>query len=241
MGTSIQAIKSYLFRDFLDWDSVERRKIRQNLERFILFVVLIYIPLWNDSGCLFDISINNIQFFRNLEKFAQFDVEVANIAKYALCRHLNYMSEELSVLSIFSEKLSMNEKNQVARKLLQHDIVNMPARRIGRNQISNHIQYSEPIEFGKLDNLDIPALIGERSFYLFHVHRISTNFLNLDAELWSSNREYLYAKNIISKTLICVNDNYERVFAASKFKYARQRCRNNDSYRRAMLATSYKN
>lgn len=238
MGVAIQGLKSYLFRNQLDWDSPHRTKIRRNLERFALFVVLTYIPLWNGSNILFDAAINKIRFLHSLEKYAELDFDVANVAKVALSRHLVYMSQELSVLALFSEKLSCKEKNETAAKLLQQDQFNLPPRRIGPEEISNHVKYSEDIQFGQLRNLNIPALIGERSFYLFDILNIPINFLNVDAGSWLTNRDYLFAKNVISKTLICVNDNSERAFSTSKYKHERQRCRNEESYRRSMLTTA---
>lgn len=240
MGNAIQALKSFLFRDSLDWESLAREKIRQNLEVFVIFIVLIYIPLWNGSNVLYDAAVNTIDCLKNLEKYSHLENRIASVAKAALCRHLNYLSEELSPLAIFSNKISFEEKNEVAVKLTRLDSSNLPPRRIGSNQISNHIEYTERIEFGELDQLDISRFIGGRSHYLFNIMKIKTNFLHRDAESWPTNNEYLRAKNIISKTLICINDNSERVISASKHRIKRQRCRNDDSFKRSMLATSYK-
>lgn len=240
MGNAIQALKAYLFRDSLDWDSHARQQIRKNLEDFVIFIVLIYIPLWNGSNILYDAAVNTIECLKNLEKYSNLKFRIASVAKAALCRHLNYLSEELSPLVIFSNKISFEEKNDVAAKLIRLSSINLPPRRIGSNQISNHIEYTERIEFGEIDQLEISRLIGGRSHYLFNVMKIKTNFLHCDAESWPTNNEYLRARNIISKTLICVNDNSERVISASKHRISRQRCRNNDSFRRSMYATSYK-
>lgn len=240
MGTAIQALKAYLFRDSLDWNSPAREKIRQDLEVFVIFIVLIYIPLWNGSNILFDAAVNTIECLKKLEKLSHLYLQIASVAKVALCRHLSYLSEELSPLAIFSNKISCEEKNEITAKLMQFDSVNLPPRKIGPNEHSNHIAYSENIEFGELERLDISKLIGGRSHYLFNIMKINTDFLRCDAETWSTNNQYLNARNIISKSLICVNDNSERVFAASKHRITRQRCKKNDSYIRSMFATSYK-
>lgn len=239
MGAAIQGIKCYLFRYQLNWESAERRKIRKNLERFVLFVTLVYIRLWNGSNVLFDTGINTVEFLRNLEKYAELDFDIAKVAKDALCRHLYYMSEELSVLSMFSTKVSCDEKNEIAAMLLQQNNVNLPVRRITPDEVSNHIRYSNDIEFGNINQLRVADLVGERSFYLFNVMNISTEFLHNDARTWFKNNEYLRAKHLISKTLTCVNDTSERVISASKYKYKRQRCKTNDSFRRSMFAASY--
>lgn len=240
MGTAIQSLKAFLFRESLDWNSPGRDQIRRNLQTFVLFVILIYIPLWNGSNILFDVAINTIECLQNLEKYSHLNNRGVSIAKAALCRHLNYLSEELSPLAIFSNKMTREEKNKVAEKLNQIDNINLPERRIGSNQTSNHIEYTEEIRFSQVHELDISQFIGERSHYLFNIMKITTNFLHSDAESWPTNNEYLHARNVISKTLICVNDNSERVFSASKHRINRQRCRNESSFRRSMLATSYK-
>lgn len=128
------------------------------------------------------------------------------------------------------------EKNEVAAILNQKDNINLPLRRIG----SNHTEYTAEITFSNVHELNIMQLIGERSHYLFQIMKIRTNFLHCDAESWPTNNEYLNARYMISKTLVCVNDNSERVFSASKHRISRQRCRNENSFRRSMLATSYK-
>lgn len=70
MGTAIQAMKTFLFRESLDFDSPARTKIRQNLQRFAIFIVLIYIPLWNGSNVLYDAAINTIDCLHNLERYS---------------------------------------------------------------------------------------------------------------------------------------------------------------------------
>lgn len=241
MASLIQGIECYLFREELDWESPERQKIQKNLERFAAFAALVYIRFWNRCNILFDSTYNDLYFLQELQQYAQFDEETAQVAMQAINRHLYYMSQELSVVSLFSEKVSTTEKNRIAVQLIGIRDEPIPVRSFGNDEISNHIQFSEGNENTDWLSTSIHNLIGERSFFLFDLLGISTEFLETDAEEWTQNAEYIQMKEKISKTLICVNDTSERMISLCKTKYKKQRCRNENSFRRSLFASSSKN
>lgn len=228
MATSIQALKCFLFRHHLNWDSNERMKISENLPRFCLFLSLMYVRYWNRSNIVFDAGINDLKFLQELEDYADLDHGTSHVAIEALSRHLYYLSEELIVLFLFSDKASISEKNRFAARLLQIDD-DMPERDLR----SNHIKYNGNVTDWR--RKQITDFIGQRSLFLFRALDISLDFLNIDAEQWSSNALYCSGKAKISATLICVNDNTERVISACKNKYKRQRCKNESSFNRSMI------
>lgn len=228
MASSIQALKCYLFRHHLNWESNDREKIRDNLPRFCLFLALIYVRYWNRSSILFDAGFNDLNFLQELEKFSVLDQGISRVAIEAKNRHLYYLSEELVVLCLFSDKLSSNEKNQFASALLRLN-EDIPE----RNLRLNHIKYNENVSDWR--NKQLIDFVGPRSLFLFQTLEISQEFLVDDANDWSTNASYLNAKSKISSSLICVNDATERVISTSKYKYKRQRCKNDNSFNRSML------
>lgn len=228
MASSIQGLNCFLFRHQLNWDSPERELIYQQLPRFCMFLVLIYVRYWNRSNSLFDAGINDLKYLKEVEEFAIIDQGISEVAIGAMSRHLHYLGEELILLSLFSDKISINEKNEIARKLLQigMDITE-------RNLQSNHIKFNEIVE--NWNTKQIVDFVGKRSLYLFYVFNISTDFLEVGADEWNENPDYLNAKCIISNALVCVNDSTERVISTCKFKYKRQRCKNDTTFHRSML------
>lgn len=115
MAVAIQGIECYLFRRSINWD--ERQEMKYNIKRFSTFVALIYVRYWNRCTNLFDAPFNDLSFLQELQTYQMIDEPVANVAMSAFCRHLNYMSEELTPLCLFSEKVSVDEKNQISAKL----------------------------------------------------------------------------------------------------------------------------
>lgn len=229
MSSAIQGIKCFLFRDQLDWESNERVEIIQILPNFCQFLSLIYVRYWNRSNILFDAGINDLTLLKDLETYVALDASVSNTAIDALSRHLYYLGEELIVLSLFSEKLSAEEKNEMARKLTRMDFNNIPE----RNYESNHIKFNDFVENWHMKQ--IADFIGDRSLYIFQLFDISMEFLDLDAIQWITNPTFLNAKLKISAALVCVNDATERVISTCKYKYKRQRCKNEESFHRSMF------
>lgn len=96
MATIIQGMECFLFRNHLEWDSVELLEMKHNVKRFSMFCALIYVRYWNKCSILFDAPLNDLSFLQDLQTYQSVDREVAAVAMVALNRHLNYMSEELS-------------------------------------------------------------------------------------------------------------------------------------------------
>lgn len=186
MATAIQGLNCFLFREHLDWDSVQRENIRQQLPRFGMFLSLLYVRYWNISSILFDAPINDLNFLKELEEYVTIDNEISTVAIRAISRHLHYISEELAVLSIFSEKLSFCEKNEIAAKLLQIDD-ELPERDIDNENVDDW-RTKRIVDF-----------IGDRSLHLFHLFDIALDFLGISADQWITSAEYLNAQNKIEK------------------------------------------
>lgn len=231
MATVIQGMECFLFRNHFEWVD----QMKHNLKRFAMFCALMYVRYWNESSILFDAPMNDLSFLQDLQTYQLIDEEVAAVAMSALNRHLYYMSEELSPLSLFSDKASIQQKNLIAQKLslIQNEV--MPLRR--RHERSNQIAYSDGIGDRNHDwnSKCIADLIGDRSQYFFDIMNLPRNFLRLDASEWNRNPDYINAKKIAENALICINDTSERVISNCKSKFNKQRCRKESSFRQNML------
>lgn len=230
MATIIQSIELYLFRRNFDWDTQELQQFKHNLMRFATFTSLIYVRFWNRCSVLFDAPINDLNFLQELQTYMKFDEPVAKVAIDALNRHLHYMSEELAPLSLFSDKVSTQEKNIIAMNL-QEKITPV------RKHPSNHIAYCDGIDDHSYDwqSKRVSDLIGDRSQFFFDTMNLPRNFLMSDASVWNKNNEYISAKQTVQNALICINDASERVISNSKAKFNRQRCRKETTFQQNML------
>lgn len=227
MATAIQGMECYLFRNSIDWESQDRIHLH-NVTRFSIFAALIYVRFWNRANVLFDAPVNDLRMLQQLEKYRYIDGEVANVAIAALSRHLNYMSEELAPLSLFSNKLSTHEKNMVAAKLLSAVDNIVPA----RSTDNNHISFKQGIDNENFDwsSKSIVDFIGDRSHFFFDIMNLSRNFLSIDSSNWEYNCDYVRAKEMIEGALICINDGSERVVSNCKNKLQKQRCRKESTF-----------
>lgn len=234
MASIIQGIEVYLFRRSRDWETPELRQMKRNIMRFAFFASLIYIRYWNRSTILFDAPINDLRMLQELQKYKLIDAPVADAAISALSRHLNYMSQELAPLSVFSTKLSVQEKNEIAEKLCS------TAERIApreTNQLSNHTSFDEALNDANYDwsSKRVIDLIGERSLFFFDTMNLPRGFLSIDAGEWDTSRDYMRAREIVQSALVCINDGSERVVSNSKYKLQRQRCRKESTFRQNIL------
>lgn len=227
MATTIQGMECYLFRNSIDWESQHRIHLH-NVTRFSIFAALIYTRFWNRANMLFDAPVNDLRMLQELEKYRYIDEEVAKVSIGALSRHLNYMSEELAPLSLFSKKLSTHEKNTVATKLLLAVDKIVPARKNDKNHLS--FKQGFDIENYNWSSKSIVDLIGDRSHFFFDIMNLPRNFLSIDSNDWESNCDYIRAKEKIEGALICINDGSERVVSNCKNKLQKQRCRKESTF-----------
>lgn len=116
MARILYAMKTYLFRQHLDLhpDFID------SLERFCMFSALIYTKHWNRCTIAVDAAFNDLQLWKELDAYQEIDVEIANAALRAHKRHLWYLSDELIVLSLFSEKVSNEIKRNMSRQMPRH-------------------------------------------------------------------------------------------------------------------------
>lgn len=236
MASIIQGLECYLFRRSIDW--TEREEMKHNIMRFSTFSALIYIRYWNRSSNLFDAPSNDLDLLQELQTYKLIDRPVAIAALNAFNRHLNYMGEELSPLSIFSEKTSIQEKNLIAGKLLltENKITPIRGTKVD-NQICNHIAYCSGRTDGDYDwsSISVIDLVGDRSQFFFDTLNLPRSFLRLDASQWKINRDYIRAKQNVQNALMCINDGSERVISNCKNKFNKQRCRKETSFRQNIL------
>lgn len=194
MFRAIYALKAFLFRAHIDLN----HDFVESLQRFCMFVALIYVKFWDQCSNAADAPFNDIQFLKELDAYKQVDPEVAEAASVALKRHLWYLGDEMITLALFSTKVSADDKNEM-RLLLNEEY---------GERSHNSIRYTDAIP--DIQNLRLHSFISDRSSFLLNLLQIDMSFLSEDAHYWENNESYLTARDKVNKLITVVNDGAER-------------------------------
>lgn len=98
----------------------------EQFEAMLLYFITVYLKYWFTCESTIYATKNDLDFLSELEKFSQMEGKycslIANSAKATQLRHLEYLSEDNAVFSIFDERISLEEKEQLRKKLLPSKI-----------------------------------------------------------------------------------------------------------------------
>ena len=190
----IYSLKALAFASQLDLDSETIQALRQ----FCRFTTTIYIPhfLASSIGC--DSTVNDLQLYQKLFAYKKIDIQLAEAALVVLRRHGWYLTPEVAVFSMFSNKLSMDEKSRVASRLLTHQ-ANIPEK----------YKLEKP-KFPLIDEKTVLVdLLSSQSFKFFTVLGLDWSWMAKDPEQWEEDDDYRAAKEFV-KTVKVTNDVAER-------------------------------
>lgn len=194
MSRAIYALKTFLFREHLELDP----SFEALLERFCMFLALIYTKFWNQCSIAVDAPSNDLKLLKELDAYGQIDVEISQSALNAFKRHLWYLGDELITLALFSENVSNDEKDDMV--LLMVPVVH--------ERTDNSIKHNGEIE--NIQNSALHHFVSTRSFFLMDILGINTDFLSDKASTWNEFQSYREAKQIVRDLIVVVNDSAER-------------------------------
>jgi len=202
MSKLIYVLKIYLFKNQF---KITKKELNCCLE-FALFVALIYVRFWITSPDACDSAINDLKLIQSIVHYKPINATIYKSAISAIGRHLWYLSQELVPMSLFSDKVSSNEKETLVTKLklfLTEDDGN-----------STRSIRSRKGELPSKDVLnscsfDLDSFLGPSSDFMFRLLQLDTAFLDSPVTSWSDLPSYCTAKDIIS-SLTVVNDSAER-------------------------------
>ena len=181
----------------------------QKLERFVKFVLLVYVPWWISCTSAADAPVNDLMLVHKLQSYE--DEVIGKAALKAFSNHMWYLSEELVPLALFSTGLSASQKNEIVKKLKNHKTDSAKFRkRTGAG-------FGKPF-FPKdvLQSTTLADLVGPDSWGFFQTLKMDTTFLDEhSAGEWSEDAHYQAAKEIV-RHLRVANDSAERGVKLSK-------------------------
>lgn len=104
--------------------------LMEQFESMLLYFITVYLKFWFTCESTIFAPKNDLDFLSELEEFSKikgkYFSSIANNAKATQLRHLEYLSEDNAVFSIFDERISLQEKEELRIKLLgsisQHQI-----------------------------------------------------------------------------------------------------------------------
>lgn len=88
------------------------------LREFVDFSSTIYSRWWATCSNAVDAPYNDLQFYKSLIQYREVNTAVAESALKAFQRHLWYLTGEWAVLSLFSEKVSHQQKVKMRERML---------------------------------------------------------------------------------------------------------------------------
>ena len=178
----------------LDLEFCEEYK--ESLERFVKFCSLVYMPYFLASSFGADAPLNDLNLFKLLNDYDLVDPEVSIAALVPLKRHLYYLTEELVVFSLFSNKLDDDTKSQIATKLLTFER-------------PDQFEPEKPHVKCPDINSALDSLVGPKSWLLFHVLGDQGDWLKVSPSKWNEFRDFEETKEFVRAAKV-VNDGSER-------------------------------
>lgn len=221
MNKAIYSLKMFLFRNEIGLDRDTIRKLR----RFCLFTTIVYVKFWNRCSVTTDAPANDLEFLKEMDFYMEIDTELAETAINTFKRHLWYLGEELIILSLFSRKVSNEEKDLMALILIA--TTSAP-------RTHNSVRYQD--ELIDIENLDLHNFVSARSNFLLNKLEIDQSFLNECAEDWGNFESFKDAEKKINDLMISVNDGCERLLRRSELLINNQKVRSEMALQRAIVS-----
>lgn len=196
MAKVIYCFKIYIFRKQLELSESEI----SNLEQFCLFAALIYVKPWIECPLASDAPVNDLCFFKQIHSYSTLNKQISASAIEKFENHLWYLSSELVIFSLFSNKITASEKRQMVQKLSQQKS-NWDTR---ATRLTNTIN---------LQNKTLSDLIGVQSTPALRNLNVNIEFVFLlEPEEWAASDDYKKAKSVVDDMKV-VNDVAERSMA----------------------------
>lgn len=133
---------------------------------------------WFEAPISANAAFNDLAFWKEARKYSTFDKEIAITIKKALQPHLWYISDELIGLSLFSNKVTFENKLSIVSKMS----VPAPPRMVRGN-------------FNLLsDECELADFANSRTTLLLTKLNIKQSFLSKHPSLWEQDPEFSAAK-----------------------------------------------
>lgn len=94
----------------------------EQFEAMLIYFITVYLKYWFTCESTIYAPKNDLDFLKELEEFSQIEGKyfslIGRSAKFTQLRHMDYVTEENAIFSIFDERISVEEKENLRVKLL---------------------------------------------------------------------------------------------------------------------------
>lgn len=194
----LYCIKMFLFADQLGYDE----PMKQKLQRMTQFLLLFYIVAWLRAPVAADAPANDLNLYRSLVRYREMDRPVADAALAVIRRHLWYLQPSLVVFSLFSSRVTEQEKEAICAKLLA-------------TRRSKEPGQSSPVAVTLDESTGLSDLVSAPSWLLFDLTNADSEWLAKPSGEWEQHDSYLQCKAFVHSVKV-VNDTAERGIAMLK-------------------------
>ena len=165
----------------MDYDE----ETKENLRRFTLYQVTIYIPHFMMSSIGSDAAVNDLTLHKKLQRFRGADEEIGEEFLNTLERHLWYLSDLTIPMALFSEKVDPDIKARLAARILA---LKDKKKKAGSQKLVKP-------KFPKIGRTtELFDLVTEDSWEFFSIIKVDDNWLKQPVDSWEDSEDYITAK-----------------------------------------------
>ena len=167
-----------------------------------LFAVTVYLRAWFTAPLAARAPQNDLKLLKDLYNYRQVNEAISKATCKKLEGHLWYLCEQLVGLAFFDDDVTSTTKRKMVAALKMNDESHNTSKAAKRITLSATEASSKELE----------DFVTGKTSELFAKLRVSTDFFNVDPEVWQSRDGYKRCLGIINK-LHVTNDNAERGIA----------------------------
>ncbi|KAF0310611.1 hypothetical protein FJT64_018407 [Amphibalanus amphitrite] len=187
----------FLFADQLEYDEPMQEKV-QGMAQFLL---LFYVVAWLRAPVAEDAPANDLNLYRSLVRHRQLDQPVANAALAVMRRHLWYLQPSVVVFSLFSSRVTEEEKEAICVNLLANSCSAAP---------------DQTPSVALDESTSLSELVTTSSWLMFDLMGVDHEWMTKQPPgEWEGHEAYILCKEFV-KTVKVVNDTAERGIALLK-------------------------
>ena len=168
-------------------------KFVEQMKRFMKFQV-VFVPYVQTSGFSADAQVNDLEFRREMERFKDVDLEVAEAVLKTWNGHLQFLAPEYCFLTLVSDKVTPAEKKKISEAILSTP----------RPEVLPPAPLKPAVTID--DKTKLPQLAkGPRTYLPFLLLNLDSSFLNLHPNEWFSDESFQRLQRF-TKNFRVVND-----------------------------------
>ncbi|CAH2091214.1 unnamed protein product [Euphydryas editha] len=164
-----------------------------------LFIVISFVKPWLQCTSAIKSPYQDLCFLKSMKSYEKIDETISKAALQKITHHLWYLTDEVSILSLFDDDVDQETKVKMVQNLTKEEEITHGKR---------YIPSKEEL-CGSLYEKSISDFISLKSKSLFNRLKIEDSFLHECPTLWSNNASFQEARKKIS-ALRVVNDVAER-------------------------------